>query len=432
MDDPNITMEEYISFEEEKSCRRVFNDTLMPEVALSCEPTVSSLINNEIDFRISFDESDDEDYTVIFDKKSFSYKIISVNDLKMDLENAIDKVNMPLFPSPEPTASYFYGLDYFKDFEKEFLVIVYNDALTSKLDFLTESTISPPHIIEFNLKDETSLSEYDEEEQNVLYFNDLFPFNIIYPDNLKSNKDNDDKPWGGYMSHLLVRAQRHPWLRYEVGGYTEEEMGVDIEARLSMRHRDAEGLVVFTSHAWRRLFVIRGPLVMELMLEFFSTCRFDDLVLDLDTDGVLSFQLGGTRRTMSWRQFILAMGLHTVKEIDTDGFRRYWAKSSRIVASKGDLRGYWEEISSSGDLLTTVPSYLLIKDPLRRLCHRLITHTIARRGKTPKKVTNTDLYFLRSMDQEAVNLPYLLAHYLFRHAKERKQGAQMSGGHFIA
>ncbi|GJY63677.1 hypothetical protein Tco_0465137 [Tanacetum coccineum] len=95
MDDPNITMEEYIRLEEEKARRRgkvynwetatygkiwdnedvhdlgsvetefpaiVFNDTLTSE-ALLCEPTVSSLNNDEIDFRISFDESDDEDCT---------------------------------------------------------------------------------------------------------------------------------------------------------------------------------------------------------------------------------------------------------------------------------------------------------------------------------------------------------------------------------
>ncbi|GKB97698.1 hypothetical protein Tco_0983835 [Tanacetum coccineum] len=170
----------------------VFSDTLTSKVALSCEPTVSPLNDNKIDFRISFDESDDEDYTVIYDKISFSYKIISVDDLKTDLENDNDKVNMPLFPSPKPTVSYFDDLDYFKDFEKEFPAIVYNDALTSKLDFLTEPTVSPQHIDDFNLKDETSLSECDEEEQNVLYFNDLFPFNVIYPDDSKSDKDNDD------------------------------------------------------------------------------------------------------------------------------------------------------------------------------------------------------------------------------------------------
>ncbi|GKC58360.1 hypothetical protein Tco_1085958 [Tanacetum coccineum] len=194
MDDPNITMEEYIRLEEEKARRRaiVFNDMLTSEAALSCEPTVSSLNNDEIDFRISFDESDDEDCMAIFDKKSFSYKIISVKNLKTNLENDNDKVNMPLLPSPEPTVSYFDYLDYFKDFEKEFPVIVYHDAQTSKLDFLTEPTLSPQHIDEFNLKDETSLFECDEDEQNVLNFNDLFPFNVIYPNDSKSDEDNND------------------------------------------------------------------------------------------------------------------------------------------------------------------------------------------------------------------------------------------------
>ncbi|GKB84788.1 hypothetical protein Tco_0957060 [Tanacetum coccineum] len=194
MDNPAITMKEYIRLEEEKSHRRaiVFNKMLTSEATLSCEPTVSSLNNDEIDFRISFDESDDEDCMVMFDKKSFSYKIISVNDLKTDSENDNDKVNMPSFLSPEPMVSYFNDLDYFNDFENEFPTIVYNDALTSKSDFLTEPTLKPQHIDEFDLKDETSLSECDEEEQNVLHFNDLFPFNVIYPDDSKSNKDNDD------------------------------------------------------------------------------------------------------------------------------------------------------------------------------------------------------------------------------------------------
>ncbi|GKC93090.1 hypothetical protein Tco_1158532, partial [Tanacetum coccineum] len=183
IDNPNITMQEYIRLEEEKDRRRVFNDTLTSEAALSCEPTVSSLNNDKIDFRISFDESD---------KKSFSYKIISVNDLKTDSENDDDNVDMPCFLSPEPTVSCFDDLVFFKDFENEFPAIVYNDAQTSKSDLLTGPILNPQRIDEFNLKDETSLSECDEEEQNVLNFNGLFPFNVVYPDDLKSNKDNDD------------------------------------------------------------------------------------------------------------------------------------------------------------------------------------------------------------------------------------------------
>ncbi|GJT36536.1 hypothetical protein Tco_0926955, partial [Tanacetum coccineum] len=90
MDDPNITMEEYISLEEEKARKRgkvfnwetaklgkiwydedihdlisvetefpaiTFNDGVPYEKTLSFEPTVSSF-NDEIDFRISFDDSD--------------------------------------------------------------------------------------------------------------------------------------------------------------------------------------------------------------------------------------------------------------------------------------------------------------------------------------------------------------------------------------
>ncbi|GKA83336.1 hypothetical protein Tco_0804931 [Tanacetum coccineum] len=225
MDDPNITIEEYIKLEEETARRRgkvynweiatygkiwcdedvqdlrsvetefpaiVFDDAFTSEVTLSCEPTVSPLNDNKTDFRISFEESDDKDYTVIFDKNSFSYKIISVNDLKTNSENDNEKVNMPSFLSPEPTVSYFDDLDFFKDFENEFPASVYNDALTSKSDSSTEPVEIPHRIDEFDLKTKTSLSECDEQEQNVVYFNGLFPFNIIYPDDLKSDKDNDD------------------------------------------------------------------------------------------------------------------------------------------------------------------------------------------------------------------------------------------------
>nr|GEY62234.1 hypothetical protein [Tanacetum cinerariifolium] len=90
MDDPNITMEEYIRLEEEKARRRaiVFNDTFASEATPSCEPTVSSINNDEIDFRISFDESNDEDCMVINDL--FPFNVIYPNDSKSDKENDDD------------------------------------------------------------------------------------------------------------------------------------------------------------------------------------------------------------------------------------------------------------------------------------------------------------------------------------------------------
>ncbi|GJY21861.1 hypothetical protein Tco_0394427 [Tanacetum coccineum] len=241
MDDPNITMEEYIRLEEEKARRRAigFNDELSSEKTFSCEPTVSSLNNNEIDFRISFDESDDEDYTLSFDKNSFSYKIISVNNLKTDSESDNEKVNMPSFPLPEPSISCFDDLDFFKYFENEFPAIVYNDALMSKSDFLTKPTLSPQHIDELDLKDETSLSKYDEVEQNVLYFNDLFPFNAIYPDELKSDTNNDNDKINIEQSSRNLSVNPLPdVINTDVGAYAQGSQygiswGMDTAYRLT-------------------------------------------------------------------------------------------------------------------------------------------------------------------------------------------------------
>ncbi|GJX94618.1 hypothetical protein Tco_0349204 [Tanacetum coccineum] len=292
MDDPNITMEEYIRLEEEKARRqgRTFNWQTArygkmeyyenkdysftdlktkylaivlddaSDTTLSCEPTVSPLDNNKIDFKISFDESDDEDYMVIFDKNSFSCKIVSVDNLKTDSENENDKVNIPSSPSPKPMIGYFDDLDFFKDIENEFPAIVYND-IKSKSDPLNVPSISSHHIDKF----ETSLSEYDEKKQNVLCLNDLFSLNIFFSNNPKTIKDNDDNiditqlsrsnilnidakrsnelPRTNHnkinkvfnenffiktldadivnMAPLPHRDPRHPWLRYQVDRYDE-------------------------------------------------------------------------------------------------------------------------------------------------------------------------------------------------------------------
>ncbi|GKC84854.1 hypothetical protein Tco_1140571 [Tanacetum coccineum] len=220
-----MTMEEYIKLEEEKAHRhgRVFNwetatygkirvdddlydlrsveaefpaividNAFAPQDALPCKSQVNTSVNDEIDFRISFDESNDVDYAIIYDKNSFSYKMISFNNLKTDSENDNEKAGIHSFLPPKPTISYVDDLDFFKDFKNEFPAIVYNDAQTSKSNYLTKQTLSPQHNNESNLNDETSLFKYDEVGQNVLYFNDLFLFNVIHLDDLKSDKDNDN------------------------------------------------------------------------------------------------------------------------------------------------------------------------------------------------------------------------------------------------
>ncbi|GKD13944.1 hypothetical protein Tco_1198351, partial [Tanacetum coccineum] len=97
-------------------------------------------------------------------------------------------------------------------------------------------------------------------------------------------------------------------------------MAEGLSAKMLMEHKDDQGVSLFTSRAWRRLFDITVPLVHELILEFFSKFWFGEEVTNLDTAGALQFQLGGARRRLSWRQFILALGLYTTEEMKTVRF----------------------------------------------------------------------------------------------------------------
>nr|GEY52667.1 hypothetical protein [Tanacetum cinerariifolium] len=114
-------------------------------------------------------------------------------------------------------------LDFFKDFENEFPAIVYNDALTSKL-----------------------------EEQNVLYQNDLFPFNIIYLDNLKSDKGDDDNESDMIQSSRRLetifgrQVNRVHILDFE--GLTPN-MRQDLARRLRMEYTGNDGQEYFLMHA---------------------------------------------------------------------------------------------------------------------------------------------------------------------------------------
>ncbi|GKB78637.1 hypothetical protein Tco_0945532 [Tanacetum coccineum] len=182
---------------------------------------------------------------------------------------------------------------------------------------------------------------------------------IIYDDALTT--DHEVSSETHVMKQLPLRAQRHTWIIYEVEEYTGKIVQ-DFEERLA-------GI----------------------------------FVLGLGMPSTFSFQLGGARRQMSWRQFILSMGFHTVEEIAADDFRVYSAESSKTIAFKGDLSCYWDEILSSGDFLTKVPSYIKIRGPLRRLCHRMIAHTITRRGQEPTKGTTVVVRELTEIDLDELS-----------------------------
>ncbi|GKE72609.1 hypothetical protein Tco_1534650 [Tanacetum coccineum] len=176
------------------------------------------------------------------------------------------------------------------------------------------------------------------------------------------------------MAHLPAADQRHPWLRYEVKGYT-----------LAIVHRYEQRLATIWSSPVNRVDVL----------------DFAGLTPEMRQD--------------------LAVRLRMV----------FIGEGQQSDPDKEGLRDYWVEISSDRDFLGLAPSYVFIRDPARRLCHRMIAYSISGRGREPEKVTGVDLFYLCSMDRGTANVPYLLAQYFFHHAEGRKSGARLSGGHFI-
>nr|GEU88034.1 hypothetical protein [Tanacetum cinerariifolium] len=153
------------------------------------------------------------------------------------------------------------------------------------------------------------------------------------------------------MDNPNITMEEYIWLETEKALRREFLAIVYEDALKSEQEVSLTPTVVLTSYAWRQLFGIRETLIRELILEFFGTCRFGDSVLDMDTADTFQIQLD---------------------DIESDGFRAYWVESLREIASKADLCDYNTGISSTGDFLSAVPSYTLIREPLRRLCHSLI------------------------------------------------------------
>ncbi|GKA10442.1 hypothetical protein Tco_0689875 [Tanacetum coccineum] len=169
--------------------------------------------------------------------------------------------------------------------ETEFPTIVFDNMLTSQAALSCEPTVSPlnDNEIDFRISlDESYDEDYKYTDADIMDFEERL--GRIYSRGIHRMLVLD------FKSLLAVMSER-------------------LTSRMLMEHSDDQGQNVFTSRAWR---------------------RFSEAIVDIDAEGMLQFQLGGARRRMSWRQFILALGLHTAEEMETAGFGLYWAESATL------------------------------------------------------------------------------------------------------
>ncbi|GJU85636.1 hypothetical protein Tco_1293182 [Tanacetum coccineum] len=368
-------------------------DTLAPDHEISSEPTVSPHCDDGIDFdfKISFDETDDEDYIVNYDKNSFSYKLTFVNDLKPNADKEKVEINISsddIIVEPSDGIIDVKIDTHFHEFDENREA---SHDIPGKYSALKDFVIMIKVMIQMHYYEGMSLIFIIKN----LYMQFGIPFDpkMFYKDGdymISYEGQGYGRLSFAYMAPLPPRYQRHLWLRYEGQEYTNvvvhdykgrlgmifgkqvnrvhvldfegliDEITQALTDKLRMVHTGAKGQVLFTSDAWRQVFEIKGTLVLELMLEFFSTCRISNTMLKLDV------------------------------EMATDGFKAYWTDNLREISSKANFYNYGSRIAFDGDFLGVVPSYTSIRGPLRRLCHRLIAFNISGRGQAPKKVNATD------------------------------------------
>nr|GEX05453.1 hypothetical protein [Tanacetum cinerariifolium] len=170
---------------------------------------------------------------------------------------------------------------------------------------------------------------------------------------------------------------------------------LDQLCHVSYRHKDR----TFTSQAWNRLFRIQKHVVREYVMEFMSSFKSRNHVVELDRKHTMVFQLGGVKKIMTMRQFILALELYTPEEVNNNLFEPFRDAYFRNRPNNYNPIEYFVGISTRNHYDTQYPpSYTTIKNPICRLVHRLLTLFAAGRHSAKEKVTLDDLFLLHSMD----------------------------------
>ncbi|GJZ98125.1 hypothetical protein Tco_0670578 [Tanacetum coccineum] len=83
--------------------------------------------------------------------------------------------------------------------------------------------------------------------------------------------------------------------------------------------------------------LIQEKVVREYVMEVLLSYTFKEHIMDLDNDDTIVFQLGGIRRSMTMRQFILALRLYTPEEMGNALFEPFCRQNGKEKVTLDDL-----------------------------------------------------------------------------------------------
>ncbi|GJX61758.1 hypothetical protein Tco_0294658 [Tanacetum coccineum] len=151
---------------------------------------------------------------------------------------------------------------------------------------------------------------------------------MMRPDHQDLNSLDNMKPWKRYCSHKFIMSSC-----YEKDA--TEMQSLEIDDMLRIRLREAESNEeIFNSVAWIRAFNVNEPIYAELCHEFYSTYEFDEVCADdeLQSKKIIKFRLG-----------------------------------------------YWSSISREENLGLSRSHTSIIRSPILRVIHKMITYSLCQR-----------------------------------------------------
>ncbi|GJW04381.1 hypothetical protein Tco_1563237 [Tanacetum coccineum] len=140
------------------------------------------------------------------------------------------------------------------------------------------------------------------------------------------------------------------------------------------------------------------------------------------------FRLCGRECVLTLSQFAILLGLYEESELEHRLFVIHFSKLE-IDDKLFDHDAYWQKIR---ELTRTNPRTSLIKEPLMRIVHRLIVGSLVHRLGSRERCQKRDLWMMGALEESlGINLAWVIAEHLNKHAPGLKENSLIFGGHFV-
>ncbi|GJY80926.1 hypothetical protein Tco_0493677 [Tanacetum coccineum] len=257
------------------------------------------------------------------------------------------------------------------------------------------------------------------------------PYENIYDQGFVTKKTSR-RLWERMTVNRIITIQTLPTIRDGRGSYASMcpspvfALGKVINEMLTIKLCVAgTNEDIYTLKAWTNAFNIDEQIYSELCHEFYSTYEFDEVCVadELKTKKIIKFRLCGHAFSWTLLEFEKRLGLYNSEEIEEEGFDVYFQGGLRSD-EHFNAQEYWLSISREENLSLSRSHASIIRNPVLRVLHKMITYGLCQRTTRYDKIQKNDLSLLSMFDARNQNGYANVAWLISRWMKRKEAGSQ--------